>query len=80
MTDKPSAAERYHEFAMAAVSRTPQAPEHTVSLNLNAKGDVQIEVTGRSTGLLHDLATSVATTFDTLRDRYPRGAANGGAS
>lgn len=70
---KQSAAERYHEFAMHAISRAPQAPEHTVGLTLNAKGDVQIEVTGRGSGPLAELAASVAETFDSLRAQYPRG-------
>ena len=73
--EKQSAAERYHEFAMHAISRTPQAPEHTVGLTLNAKGDVQIEVTGRGSGSLLGLAESVQATFDALRTAYPRNGA-----
>lgn len=69
---RPSAAERHHELAMAAISRTPAPPEHTVGLTLNAKGDVQIEVTGRGTDL-HQLVTDVQHHFDALRKRYPRG-------
>lgn len=69
---KQSAAERYHEFAMHAISRAPQAPEHTVGLTLNAKGDVQIEVTGRGTDL-DGLVASVSAHFDALRAAYPRG-------
>ena len=72
---RPSAAERHHELAMAAIQRTPQAPEHTVGLTLNAKGDVQIEVTGRGTDL-DGLVASVSAHFDALRAAYPRG--NGG--
>lgn len=60
---------------MAAITRAPQAPEHTVGLTLNAKGDVQIEVTGRGSGSLSELAESVAATFDKLREQYPRDAA-----
>jgi hypothetical protein len=73
---RPSAAEREHELAMAAISRTAAPPEHTVGLTLNAKGDVQIEVTGRGVDLLA-LAASVTATFDDLRSKYPRG--NGAA-
>lgn len=69
--------ERLHEVTMAALSRAPVAHEHTVGLTLNAKGDVQIEVTGRGSGELEELADSVAATFDALRARYPR---NGGAA
>lgn len=71
---RPSAAERHHELAMAAISRAPAPPEHTVGLTLNAKGDVQIEVTGRG----HDLDALVTATrehFDALRARYPRNGA-----
>lgn len=67
---------RTHEVTMAALQRAASPPEHTVSLTLNAKGDVQIEVTGRG----HDLAgleVDVAEAFDRLRVKYPR--ANGAA-
>jgi hypothetical protein len=63
--------ERLHEVTMAAMQRAAAPPEHTVGLTLNAKGEVQIEVTGRG----HDLdtvAASVVATFDTLRAAYPR--------
>ena len=73
---RPSAAEREHELAMAAISRTAAPPEHTVGLTLNAKGDVQIEVTGRGTDL-DALVSSVSSHFDALRAKYPRG--NGAA-
>lgn len=79
MTDtehRASAAERHHELAMAAITRTPTPPEHTVGLTLNAKGDVQIEVTGRGTDLA-GLVESVQAHFDQLRLAYPRG--NGAA-
>ena len=66
--------ERLHEVTMTALSRTPAAPEHTVGLTLNAKGDVQIEVTGRGTDL-EALAASVEAAFDALCEKYPRGAA-----
>jgi hypothetical protein len=64
--------ERLHEVTMSALQRTPAAPEHTVGLTLNAKGDVQIEVTGRGTDL-EGLAESVTATFDALCEKYPRG-------
>ena len=69
--------ERLHEVSMAAIQRTPAAPEHTVGLTLNAKGDVQIEVTGRGTDL-EALAASVEAAFDALCEKYPRG--NGGTT
>ena len=71
---RPSAAERHHELAMAAISRAPAPPEHTVGLTWNAKGDVQIEVTGRGHDL-PQLASDVAEQFDALRARYPRNGA-----
>ena len=71
----PSPSARLHEVTMAALHRTPQAPEHTVGLTLNAKGDVQIEVTGRGAGEIDELAAMVAGTFDALRRRYPRNGA-----
>jgi hypothetical protein len=69
--------ERLHEVTMTALARTPAQPEHTVGLTLNAKGDVQIEVTGRGVDLEH-LAQSVGATFDALCEKYPRG--NGAAT
>ena len=74
---RPSSAELVRDVAVAGLSRAPQPPEHTVGLTLNAKGDVQIEVTGRG----HDLdalAASVAGTFDVLREQYRP--TNGGAA
>lgn len=70
-TPTPTPTMRLHEVTMAALTRSPQPPEHTVSLTLNAKGDVQIEVTGRG----HDLDTltaDVISTFEALRAKYPR--------
>jgi hypothetical protein len=64
--------ERLHEVTMAAIQRASTPPEHTVGLTLNAKGDVQIEVTGRGVDLAA-LAASVSGTFDDLREKYPRG-------
>jgi hypothetical protein len=72
----PSPTQRLHEVTMAALTRAPAPPEHSVALTLNAKGDVQIEVTGRG----HDLGAltaDVLETFEELRGRYPRGEQNG---
>lgn len=69
--------ERLHEVTMTALARTPAQPEHTVGLTLNAKGDVQIEVTGRGTDLT-GLYSDVSATFDALCEKYPRG--NGGTA
>lgn len=70
----PTPTQRLHEVTMAALHRAPQAPEHTVSLTWNAKGDVQIEVTGRGPDLA-GLQADVITAFDALRAKYPRGGA-----
>jgi hypothetical protein len=64
--------ERLHEVTMTALQRAAAPPEHTVGLTLNAKGDVQIEVTGRGADL-GSLVDSVSDQFDVLRERYPRG-------
>lgn len=75
---RKSAAETVAEVALAGLTRAASPPEHTVGLTYNAKGDVQIEVTGRG----HDLdalTESVAAAFDGLRAKYPRGEQNGGA-
>ena len=68
--------ERLHEVTMAAMQRRPAEPEHTVGLTLNAKGDVQIEVTGRGPDL-DGLAAAVLGKFEWLREQFPRG--NGAA-
>src|SRR3954449_9951858 len=68
---RPTPSQRLHEVTMAALARRPAEPEHTVGLTLNAKGDVQIEVTGRGPDLAL-LTQDVAVTFDELRARYPR--------
>jgi hypothetical protein len=63
--------ERLHEVTLTALQRHPAEPEHTVGLTLNAKGDVQIEVTGRGTDL-DKLATAVLDKFAFLLERFPR--------
>lgn len=50
------------------------APEYECNLTLNAKGDVQIYVGGKSQSL--DVAEAIAERFDALCARYPR--KNGG--
>jgi len=73
---RPTPAELVRDVAVAGLQRAPAPPEHTVGLTLNAKGDVQIEVTGRGHDL-DELAAHVAAKFDWLREQYPRG--NGAA-
>ena len=72
-TRKLTPTERLHEVTMSALARTPAQPEHTVGLTLNAKGDVQIEVTGRGADI-HLLVQHVVGEFDRLMAKYPRGA------
>lgn len=67
-----------HEVTMAAMQRSAAPPEHTVGLTWNAKGDVQIEVTGRGSELAA-LVEGVADYFDVLRARYPRNGVSGPA-
>ncbi len=66
---RPNTAELVRDVALAGLQRAPAPPEHTVGLTLNAKGDVQIEVTGRGHDL-DGLAESVAATFESLRAKY----------
>ena len=71
---RPTPSQRLHEVTMAALNRAPSEPEHTVGLTLNAKGDVQIEVTGRG----HDLdaiTAHVTAKFEWLREQFPRNGA-----
>ncbi len=67
--ERQTPSERLHEVTMTALAGLTSPPEHTVGLTLNAKGDVQIEVTGRG----HDLdalAARVSRTFVQLRGRF----------
>jgi hypothetical protein len=73
---RPTPSQRLHEVTMAALARRPAEPEHTVGLTLNAKGDVQIEVTGRGPDL-DALSAAVLAQFEWLREQFPRG--NGAA-
>jgi hypothetical protein len=43
--------ERLHEVTMAAMTRAPSPPEHSVAISRNAKGVAQFEVTVRG----HDI-------------------------
>jgi hypothetical protein len=63
--------ERYHELAMLVANRQPTVPEHALALTRNSKGDVQIELTVRSSDLA-ELEQSATTTFDRLVAKYPR--------
>ena len=73
-----TAAERQHELAMAAITRPPAPPEHSLALVRNAKGNVQIDRTTRSTDLAA-LEAEATATFDRLCAKYPL-VTDGGAS
>ena len=71
---RQSAAERYHEFAMAAIQHSRQRPEFKIELSWNAKGDTQIAVVGSGDDL-EALGAGVEAEYDRLRAKYPRDAA-----
>lgn len=62
------------EVARALLNRQPSASRGSVTLILNAKGDVQIEVAlPTADGVSLDAtADEAAAVFDKLRERYPR--------
>ena len=70
---RPTPSELMRDVAVAALHRA-STPEYDCSLTLNAKGDVQIAVTGKADTL--DVCDAVAERFDALCNRYPR--RNGG--
>ena len=61
--------ERYHELALQAAQRQPVVPEHSLDLTRNAKGNVQIALTVRSSDLA-ELERTATETFDRLCGRY----------
>ena len=63
---------------MAALTRPPSLPEHSVTISRNARGVVQMEVTVRGFDALavHDEAERI---FDTLTASYPYPVTNGGS-
>jgi hypothetical protein len=52
--------ERLHEVTMAAMTRAPSPPEHSVAISRNAKGVAQFEVTVRG----YDVLTTLALAMD----------------
>ncbi len=62
--------QRLHEVTMAALTRAPQPPEHSVEVTRNAKGVAQFTVTVRG----HDLDAVLASardSYDKLAGFYP---------
>lgn len=70
--------ERLHEVTMAAMTRQPSPPEHSVDLTRNAKGICQWTVTVRGHDLDAVLASAQAT-YETLTTAYPYPSENGSA-
>lgn len=62
--------ERLHEVTMAAMSRAPSPPEHSVEISRNAKGVAQFAVTVRGYDLLAVLAQAEET-FVSLERVFP---------
>ncbi len=62
--------ERLHEVTMAAMSRRPAEPEHSVTVSRNAKGVAQFEVTVRGF-TIEDVLTEARAAFDILAVAYP---------
>jgi hypothetical protein len=58
--------ERLHEVTMAAMTRAPSPPEHSVEITRNAKGVAQFEVTVRGYDIdqVLNLARSVYAELD----------------
>lgn len=70
--------ERLHEVTMAAMTRQPSQPEHSVDLTRNAKGVCQWTVTVRGHNLDAVLKSAQAT-YETLVTAYPYPSENGSA-
>jgi hypothetical protein len=70
--------ERLHEVTMAAMSRAPSPPEHSVEITRNAKGVAQFEVTVRGYELDKVLADALHA-FLALSVEHPYPESNGAA-
>lgn len=69
--------ERLYDVAMAAITRRPTEPEHTVEISRNARGIVQLGLTVKGSDL--DALIEAATAhFGALDTKYPYPAQNGG--
>lgn len=69
--------ERLHEVTMAAMTRAPSPPEHSVEITRNAKGVAQFEVTVRGYDLA-DVLAKAQEAFSALETALPY--SNGGAA
>jgi hypothetical protein len=70
--------ERLHEVTMAAMSRAPSPPEHSVEITRNAKGVAQFEVTVRGYDLDEVIAKALAS-FAKVTAEHPYPDSNGAA-
>jgi hypothetical protein len=71
--------ERLHEVTMAAMSRAPSPPEHSVEITRNAKGVAQFEVTVRGYDL-NEVLTQAWSAFAELDVKLPYPETNGGTA
>jgi hypothetical protein len=71
--------ERLHEVTMAAMSRAPSPPEHSVEITRNAKGVAQFEVTVRGYDVTEVLAQARAI-YVALEQAMPYPETNGGTA
>jgi hypothetical protein len=62
--------ERLHEVTMAAMTRAPSPPEHSVEITRNAKGVAQFEVTVRGYDVAEVLAQAQAS-WTALNEALP---------
>jgi hypothetical protein len=62
--------ERLHEVTMAAMTRAPSPPEHSVEITRNAKGVAQFEVTVRGYDL-EDVLAQARRAFSDLETALP---------
>lgn len=69
--------ERLHEVTMAAMTRAPSPPEHSVEITRNAKGVAQFTVTVRGYDI-DDVLGCARATWDTLVEELPYPDTNGG--
>ena len=71
--------ERLHEVTMAAISRAPSPPEHSVEITRNAKGVAQFEVTVRGYDV-EEVASQALAIFTGLTISLPYPETNGGTA
>jgi hypothetical protein len=71
--------ERLHEVTMAAMTRAPSPPEHSVEITRNAKGVAQFEVTVRGYDLNEVLELALGV-YSELEIALPYPETNGGTA